>query len=301
MRPVRAARPSAVALVLIGCVLVAPAASAHVPEIAPEDRAFDGSRSWAFYDELPAGGSHRWTFDLAAGDRIFLLIAVPREAPWSLAAVLTGPTGELALEKVDRIGYEPVTPYAARDVWSYDAPAPVGGTYEIVVSGAEGEGGRYALGVGLNEGFTVGEWVGVPIAAVRIHLWEGQPLALVLAPHVAALALLFVARGRPATSRLLAALYLGTALALAMQLLLALAGGASPGLFGYTFTGVEIAASASLAWGAWRARRAWAFAALGVAGAVVWSGLLIGPAFALAVALAKLVVRATLRRAHPVA
>lgn len=268
------------ALLVVALAFI-PAASAHVPLVDATDRHIDASGSWAYFETLHPGEVDTWTFDLEAGDRIFLLVAVPVDDPWRPDATLSGPRGPLALERVDRIGFEPATPYASRETWTLDATAPDTGTYELTI---QGEGGRYVLGSGLTERFSVLEWASIPLAVERIHLWQGQPAWLLVLPFATALAaagLLALRAGVDLPiSRAASALYLGTALERALQLAIATAQGASPGAFGMVFTGLTIVAPLALGLALWRARRPLTLLVLATLGIAAWAGLLVGPALA---------------------
>lgn len=260
--------------------LLAPIAAAHVPSIDPGDRVIDdASRSWAFYDELPPGAAHTWTFTLQRGEPLFISVSVPTGATWTPEATLTGPTGDIPLERVDGIGFEPATPYASREAWSLDETAPAGGEYTLTITG---EGGPYALGFGLAERFTPQEWVTIPIAAARIHRWEGQSawwIALPYALGIAALALPGAPRApaRPLLPRVAAGLFLGTALDRGIQIGRAFAAGGMPPAWGWAFTLVFLLAALGLAVAAWRARSPLALALIGIVGLVTWAGFLLGP------------------------
>lgn len=273
---------SAAWLLLVVAIALVPVATSHVPVVSAGPREIDASRSWAFYETLPAGEADAWTFEVAKGERLFLLISVPFGNDWRPDARLEGPLGEIPLERVDRIGYEAATPYAARDTWSLDVPAPASGPYVLTIAG---EGGKYALGFGLREGFSLYEWVTVPVLALRIHSWEGRPwwaLAIPYALSIAAAALI----ARPTLSaqnvlpRAAAALFAGGATERLLALAIALAQGASPGAFGYLFTGATIAAGTGIAVLAWRARRPVALLALAITGLASWTGAIVGPVLA---------------------
>lgn len=290
-------RLSAVAPFLF--LLVASPAVAHVPEIDPGDHVIrDPARSYAFYDELPPGGEHVWRFALSEGDALFLHVAVPLDAAWRPQVELQAPDGrDVPLAALDRIGYEFATPYAARDVWTLDTEAPATGEYVLVVSG---DGGPYALGYGLRESFTPLEWAGIPIQAIRIHLWEGQSPWILALPHALGVAVgawgaRRAAQPRGVLARFAAGLFLGSALATSFQMARALWVGATAPAWAWAFTSIAIALPLLLAWGAWRARGRLALATLGAVGLVAWAGLLVGPALAFVAAL----LPASLRAARP--
>lgn len=279
-------RASSAAACVLLLVATLPVSGAHVPSVDASERSIDASRSWAFYESLAAGQVDTWTFASAKGDTIFLTIGVPAGSAWSPEASLEGPSGPVPLVRADEVSFEPFTPYAARDVWTLEAPAPADGTYTLRVTG----GGSYVLGFGLRESWTPIEWATIPLAALQVHRWEGQPWLLLAAPYALALVgvvlLARVPRARaPGALALVAAgLLAGTALERVAQLGLGLAEGARPAAWALVVALVIPALSAGLALAAWRARRAWTLAAIGVGAAAAWSGLLLGPALLLGAA-----------------
>lgn len=271
----------ALALLLVGSAL------AHVPVVSPTDRIIEESdRSWAFYDEAAPGAEHVWSFALDAGDPLLIQVAVPVDASWTPEATLRGPEGEVPLERVDRVTLEPFAPYASREVWSLKADAPASGTYELVVGG---EGGRYALGYGLQESFTLREWITVPIEVARVHAWEGRPLWWPLVPYVlglsAVVALIVMGAARPPLlARFAAGMFLGSALDRLIQVGIALASGAQASAGTWALALLLLAPALALSWGAWRARRPVTLLVLALGGLVAWAGFLLGPALSLAAA-----------------
>lgn len=278
------------ACAIVSFVVLLGGASAHVPDVNPSSRDIGATdRSWAFYDELPAGETHTWTFDLAKGAPLFIVIGVPTGARWTPEANLTAPSGAIALVRETDVSLEPFAAYASVDVWSLNIPAPDTGTYQLLISGV---GGRYVFGFGLAEGFTLPQWIGVPWESLRIHAWQGLPWWPTAALYVVAAGfVLKEARAGP-TDRLLAKLgaaFFAASAADRIMLLVfaAVAGGqASWGVWALA-VGLALPALA-LAWGAWRARRTWALAALAVAGLALWAGLLVGPALLAAASLRRL-------------
>lgn len=281
-RPLHAAGPTGAACAAVALVLLAllpGTVSGHVPEVGPGSRDLGATdRSWAFYDVLEAGDIHNWTFDLREGEPLFLSIGVPTGKPWSPQAQLTGPDGAIALVQEDSVGLEPFSPYAAREVWSLDVPAPATGSYQLSI---QGSGGAYVFGFGLNERFSVAQWVGVPLDTLRIHAWQGQPLWPTLLVYVAAAASVLAMAWRQTDillPRLGAALLMASAIDRLLQLGFAVAAGAQASWGSWTLAVGLALPAAGLAWGAWRARRAWTLLALSGAGLAAWAGFYIGPA-----------------------
>lgn len=263
-------------------------AEAHVPSVEPADRVIeDPSRSWAFYDALSPGEAHVWSFALSAGDPLVIHIGAPLDAP-RVAARLIAPDGaRIPLEAADGTSLEPATPYVARDVWRLDATAPQTGAYRLEV--AEGE--RYSLGFGRAERFSPLEWARVPVDALRIHAWLGDSMAPTLLLYAGALVLvgarLVASPASPLAPGLAAALYVAGALDRLQFLARAGLAGAEASPWAWAISAAAGLPALLLAWGAWRARRAWVMALLGVLGLVFWAGLLLGPLILLAGALGR--------------
>lgn len=282
------------AVIALVALLAIPLAAAHVPLVGSEHREIDASRSWAFYEELEQGETDVWSFDLQAGERIFILVSVPVGTTWAPDVELTGPTGDVALDATTRIGYEPFTPYASREIVRLDAPAPTTGRYSLVITGS---GGPYALGFGIAESFSLTEWITIPYQVLLIHLWQGQSGWLLALPYLVGLVVAFgysalrnhTARAVPQVAA--AGLFLGSGLERALQLGIAGAEGASDVLTAGTLTAILAAVSIALAWGTWRAKNPWALVALGVVSVFLWAGLYVGSLLAISAGIASLALR----------
>ena len=80
--------------------------------------------------------------------------------------------------------YEPFTPDSHYEIADVDINISIDGTYYVAVYNPF-QGGKYGFAIGYQEEFEVDEWILVPVNVIRIHLWEGQSLAFILAPMVA--------------------------------------------------------------------------------------------------------------------
>lgn len=280
-------RPLAAGLLLVGILLASASAAAHVPRFGEEQRVIsDTERSYAFFDALPPGGAHTWSFELEEGDLLVASVSVPVGSGWTPDVRLVGPDGEeLALEARDGVMLEVFTPYAGRQVAGLDAQAPATGRYELTVTG---EGGAYALGFGRAERFTPLEWALVPYESARIFLWEGRSAAWLVAPYVIGVAVAAGIGGRLVRSWAgigAAGLFLGSALERLMRL--ALAAAARPDASGaeWAFALTLVLPSVALFAAALRARSRLAHAALAALGVVFWAGFFLGPLLSLVAAL----------------
>jgi hypothetical protein len=77
--------------------------------------------------------------------------------------------------------YEPFSPSVIYEEASFSMPVTQEGTYYAVVYTPAAEL-NYNFVVGYKEEFTVSEWLLIPFSVLGIYQWEGQSLAIVLAP-----------------------------------------------------------------------------------------------------------------------
>ncbi|WP_067050272.1 hypothetical protein [Methanofollis ethanolicus] len=300
-------------------------ASAHVPlwgvgndhpdSALPID---DPTKSWVVYDAVDEGGEARYyRLEMKEGDELRLSLFTPEKSYFVPGVVVMGPgiapsgdlpdsvevppgAGAVVVAGVppERAEYEPFTPAALYPGATYSSVIAVTGTYYVAVF-APDTGGTFGLAVGYREEFSAAEWVLVPLSAVGIHLWEGQPLILVIAPlALTLLAGIGVLARRGGRCRTLP----GQAGLLAfMAALLFIGGGAMTLLqmgIALSKTGYDPSALLTLAFAlvpvllglltlhlgleretAGRARGV-AMVGIGVAGLVFWAGLIAGPVLA---------------------
>jgi hypothetical protein len=300
-------------------------ASAHVPiwgggndnpdHALPID---DPTESSVVYDAIGEGGGVRYyLLPMEEGDELRLSLFTPEKSSFVPGLVVMGPgiasEGDLPASVEVPAGagafvvagvppgkaeYEPFTPTALYPGAAYSSVVTVPGTYYVAVFSAD-SGGNFGLAVGYREKFSPAEWVLVPLSAVGIHLWEGQPLILVIAP----LALTFLAgigmlarrggrcRPLPGQAGLLAViaalLFIGGGAMTLLQMgialsktgydpsaFLTLAFALIPVLLGLLtfYLGLE-RERAGRVWGA-------AMIGIGVAGLLFWAGLIAGPVLA---------------------
>ncbi|AYK14877.1 MAG: hypothetical protein ACOX7X_04550 [Methanosarcina flavescens] len=168
------------------------------------------------------------------------------------------------------------------------------------------EKGNYGVVLGYRETFTLKEWITTPLSQIKVYRWEGQSLLLIFTPLALTLAAGFVAiylkretvagLSLASISGTLAGIFfLGTGASYIFQMLLSLSKSSySPEIF-ITFililasTGLGVAAIAlslkDKRYGTGSIRKRLYFFALGIAGLLLWAGLLIGPFLAFEAAL----------------
>lgn len=324
-------REKSIALLVL-CFLLLPGivpALAHTPLTAGENENLmsataieNTEKSWVVYGYLrEAGDLAYYRLDMHPGQRLVLAVnsntgdapvpdlivmgpgiessGIPPPSlqipPGSGVRVIPGtppPRGE----------YEPFSPSVIYEVATFSLPVSREGTYYGVVSTPE-DGVHYSLVAGYKEEFSVGEWLLIPFSVVGIYQWEGQPLAVVLAPLAMVLAigigvLLWQqsrGSGRPVRGWLLSLgglLYAGGAAITFTQMVRALSiTGFSPAA---SLTCLFVAIPALLGIGSLRMGRTTPsphlrsrllLAAIGGLGFLFWAGYLIGPLLILGAAL----------------
>jgi hypothetical protein len=312
-------------VVLASFLILFPTVSAHVP-LEPEDNhsldeAFEvhePTKSWALYDHIHEGGEAAYyKFDLNPGERVYALVYTLEEEPFVPGLVVMGPgialndtapdyveivndTGRAVVhgERQAEAGYEPFTPSSYYYTAEFDQEVDVAGTYYVAVFEND-TGGKFGVAIGYIESFTVSEWLGVPSDVIKIHLWEGQSIFLILAPLIVivlfGLILFYLfqkktGKGPKLLSHRLGFLagliFFGTSAMVLMQMLIALGRGPGGPLLWVTIVfaaipiilGIGIMLNSFTKPDMFRIKeRAWmiAFALIGL---TFWSGLYIGPA-----------------------
>ncbi|MDH5375026.1 MAG: hypothetical protein OEZ21_01500 [Candidatus Bathyarchaeota archaeon] len=170
----------------------------------------DPTKSWAIYAELHEGGEAQYYgFNITAGKRIHVMLYKsmrPEESDFLPGFVLMGPSlsdqGTVPdyVEKPAGVNasvvegnqpaqgtYEPFSPGTFYSLGELQIDAPSSGTYYVAVY-EQDMGGHYGLAVGDLETYGIDEWVLIPLSLLGVYQWEGQSLALVLAPMIATVA-----------------------------------------------------------------------------------------------------------------
>jgi len=196
--------------------------------------------------------------------------------------------------------YEEFTPSAFYTLASPDLIAPENGTYYVVASSTKEEG-NYGIVIGYKEAFTPMEWISIPINQIKVYLWEGQSLVMILFPLgitlVLGILLLFLKREvvsgfSPAKiSGIFAGLFfIGTGLSFLLQMLISLSKSAYTSAVSITI----ILALASILLGLLALglslkdkgystrsiKKSLLFLGIGIAGFLLWAGWFAGPLLA---------------------
>jgi hypothetical protein len=171
----------------------------------------DAEKSWAIYGFLGPESAHYYSLDLEEGQRIYLSLlksANPKEASFQPGFALMGPGLGIAGQLPDQVRlpaapedygilavtgrmpeqatYEPFGPSSYYDLAELDLPAPESARYYVAVYENQSHSGHYALAVGSREEFGFVERITMPLRLISVYLWEGQSLALILVPYLAA-------------------------------------------------------------------------------------------------------------------
>jgi hypothetical protein len=170
----------------------------------------DPVKSWAIYAALHEGGEAQYYwFDIAAGETIHVMLFKSmrlEESAFLPGFVLMGsgvsdegtvpdyverPAGANAFvvtgNQPAQGTYEPFSPGTFYSLGELEIKAPDSGTYYVAVFEPD-MGGHYGLAVGDVESYGLAEWILIPFSLLGVYQWEGQSLALVLAPMIATVA-----------------------------------------------------------------------------------------------------------------
>ncbi|HWQ18958.1 MAG TPA: hypothetical protein VN455_04215 [Methanotrichaceae archaeon] len=163
----------------------------------------DPVKSWAAYSSLMPDKAQYYSFDMVKGQRIYLSLLKstgPEDASFKPGLALIGPglnsKGDLpgfvevpsGLKAIAIQGYEPAHatyepfgPSSYLEMAELDLEAPESGRYYAAVY-APSEGGNYSLTIGYLESSTLAERILAPIDLISVYKWEGQSTALMFMP-----------------------------------------------------------------------------------------------------------------------
>ena len=171
----------------------------------------DPSKSWALYSQLNSDGDAQYyTFNLTTEQKIHVTMYKsmrPEDANFNPRLVIIGPdvaaqgeipaqitiplnsNAQLVSQTEPTPTYEPFSPGTFIGLADETLDNPTPGTYYLIVyeQSDAPTGGNYGIAVGERETYTIDEWILIPFNLMTIYQWEGQSLALVLAPMMATL------------------------------------------------------------------------------------------------------------------
>ena len=118
----------------------------------------------------------------------------------NISSKITVPSGfnaQLVNQTEPTPTFEPFSPSTFTGLADTSLENPTPGKYYLVVFERSDtpKGGNYGLAIGDRETYTIDEWVLIPFNLMSIYQWEGQNLALILAPMITILivGIIFVA------------------------------------------------------------------------------------------------------------
>jgi hypothetical protein len=198
--------------------LAIPLVIAHVPLGTQDNETIDTAteipnptKSWALYSALNSDGDAQYyTFNISDGQTIHVLMYKslrPEDTNFNPVLTLMGqnvnttgdtptkitvPSGynsQLIHPTIPQPSYEPFSPGILAYVTDLTIDNASAGKYYLVVYEASSNptGGHYGLAIGDRETFAIDEWILIPFNLIGIYQWEGQSLAFILAPMIAAL------------------------------------------------------------------------------------------------------------------
>ena len=296
---------------------------AHVPISAGENNSLETAievkeptKSWAIYDEIhEPGESKYYKFTMEQGQRLKISLFVTKKG-FNPGVVVMGkgltsqgilpsgveiPTGYNYIvfegEKTNNREYEPFTPSSYYFTADVDITVNITDVYYIAVFD-ESNHGKVGIAIGFIETFSVNEWLLIPINAINIHIWEGQNIAVIIAPLILTIiigiGILIWIRKKEHNLQLnnqallglfTAFLFIGSGLMILMQMIIALAGSSADnsviitlifGLLPILFGILLIRTSMRIVKELNKTNRA-ILLVIGIFGLIFWSGVIIGP------------------------
>jgi hypothetical protein len=172
----------------------------------------DPTKSWAIYTSLSSDGHPQYfTFNISAGQTIKVMLyksTQSQDTDFTPRLVLIGPnltasgevpsevtvppnnTASLVESNAGEPTFEPFSPGTLVNLAAITIDNPAPGQYWLVVyeQSEPPQGGNYGLAIGERETFTLDEWILIPFNLVGIYQWQGQSLALILAPMIVSVA-----------------------------------------------------------------------------------------------------------------
>jgi hypothetical protein len=205
-------------VVIVIFFLAIPFVMAHAPLGTGDNESIDKAtvipdptKSWALYSQLNSDGDAQYyTFTVTAGQKIPVTMYKsmrPEDATFNPRLVIIGPgvvaQGDIPTKITIPTGsnarlvsqtqptptYEPFSPSTFNGLADETLEVTAPSTYYLVVyeQSDAPTGGHYGLAIGDRETYTIDEWILIPFNLMNIYQWEGQSLALVLAPMIATL------------------------------------------------------------------------------------------------------------------
>ncbi len=302
-------------------------AVSHVPITGGENNSLETAievieptKSWAIYDEIhEPGESKYYKFTMEQGQKLKISLFVTNK-DFTPGIVVMGkditsqgvlPSGVVVPpeynylvfkgEKINTKEYEPFTPSSYYFTTDFEINVTSTDVYYIALYD-ESDQGKVGIAIGFIETFSVIEWLLIPINAINIHIWEGQNIAVIIAPLyltiIIGLGILLWIRkkehklqlnNQAALGLVAAFLFIGSGFIILMQMIIALAGSSVDnsviitllfGLLPIIFGILLIRTSMRIVKELNKTNRAMLLM-IGFFGLIFWSGVIIGPVLAI--------------------
>lgn len=213
-------RLTVLSISILSLLLLVSSVMAHAPLGSGDNESInkatvipDPTKSWAIYAELHSDGDAQYyTFNITTGQRLHAMLFKSmrsEESGFTPRLVIIGPNiteqgtiptyvnvtipsgahARVVESKEPMATYEPFSPSSFISLSDETIDSPVEGTYYVVVyeESSTPTGGHYGLAIGDRETYSIDEWIFIPFNLMVIYQWEGQSLALVLTPMMAAI------------------------------------------------------------------------------------------------------------------
>lgn len=168
----------------------------------------DPFRAQEIYGALGPGAVHYYSLDLQGGEAVSIRLRRspdPDEQGFLPGMALGArdseeqPSGDplleagvnwrrIAVKDPYAAAYEPFFPSSYRELGGLDFAAPSTGVYYLAVY-SNGTPGHYSLGIGGQERLSLLERMTMPVRLLRVYMWEGQGLVTMVLPYILAVCL----------------------------------------------------------------------------------------------------------------
>jgi len=168
--------------------------------------------------------------------------------------------------------YEPFTPTSYYPVTGYSVVINETGSYQLQVISTPGNIG---IAIGYKEEFSIVEWLSIPIEAIRIHIWEGQNMIMILIPAIVTIIIGWLLMKNLDAKKISSLLYIASSMVMLNQMILGLQGAVLNESMLVTITFISV--PLLLAYGIIKTNSQITHIIYGVLGLTSWAGFIIGP------------------------
>lgn len=168
--------------------------------------------------------------------------------------------------------YEPFTPTSYYPITGYKIIINETGNYQLQIDSMPG---KIGLAIGYKEEFSLIEWLSIPVETIRIHLWEGQNIIIILMPAVITILIGLMLIKKLNAKTISALLYLASSMVTLSQMIIGLQGAVINASI--TVTIIFILMPLLLAYAIQKTDNQIKHIVYGLLGLITWSGFIIGP------------------------